>query len=121
VTVGEQHMVVAGSEDGKVCLWDLQTKQLLQTLEGHTDVVLGVAAHPSRELIATGGTDKDLRSIRIWEHVREESGVPSTPAALPGGHAGRAAMPPAGGAGAAALGSPITLLPTPPAPPPPSQ
>jgi len=60
-------MVLSGSEDGKAYLWDLQTKQLLQTLEGHSDVVLGVASHPTRELIATGGTDKDLRCIRIWE------------------------------------------------------
>ena len=41
-----------------------RSKQLLQTLDGHTDVVLGVAAHPSRELIVTGGTDKDLKRIK---------------------------------------------------------
>lgn len=46
--------------------------------------VLGVAAHPTRELIATGGTDKDLRSIRIWEHVRDDSAMPPAPrGALP--------------------------------------
>ena len=69
VTTGSTggHHIVAGSEDGKAYLWDLQTKSLVQTLEGHSDVVLGVAAHPTKELIATGGTDKDLRSIRIWE------------------------------------------------------
>lgn len=61
-------MIVAGSEDGKAYLWDLQTKQLIQALEGHEATVLGVAAHPARELLATGGTDKDLRSIRIWEN-----------------------------------------------------
>ena len=27
---------VCGSEDGKVYMWDLQSKQLLQSLEGHT-------------------------------------------------------------------------------------
>lgn len=68
ITVGPTHMIVAGSEDGKAYLWDLQTKQLIQALEGHEATVLGVAAHPARELLATGGTDKDLRSIRIWEN-----------------------------------------------------
>jgi len=94
VTVGAQHMVVAGSEDGKVYMWDLQTKQLLETLNGHSDVVLGVSAHPTRELLATGGTDRDLRTIRIWEHLHEQTpaaslaGLPP-PAPLP------AAPPPA--------------------------
>ena len=73
-------------------MWDLQTKQLVQTLEGHADVVLGVAAHPTRELIATGGTDKDGRSIRIWEN--ESGGASVAPAAPP------AAPPPAAPAGA---------------------
>ena len=31
-------------------------------------VVLGVGCHPSLDMVASGGTDKDLRSIRIWEH-----------------------------------------------------
>ena len=60
-------MVVCGSEDGKVYMWDLQTKALLQTLDGHSDVVLGVSCHPKRDMIASGGLDRDLRSIRVWE------------------------------------------------------
>lgn len=28
--------VVSGSEDGKVYIWDLQTREIVQTLEGHT-------------------------------------------------------------------------------------
>ena len=41
--------------------------QLSRTLEGHSDVVLGVACHPTADMIVTGGMDKDLRSIRVWE------------------------------------------------------
>ena len=97
-----RHMIVSASEDGKVYMWDLQSKELLQCLEGHsgapvspvgrpfptlpsplhgqlspppplclargTDVVLGVSCHPSLNMVASGGTDKDLRSIRVWEH-----------------------------------------------------
>jgi WD40 repeat protein len=41
--VGERQVVVSGSEDNKVYLWDLQTRQVLQILEGHRDAVLAVA------------------------------------------------------------------------------
>ena len=67
ISVTGTPMVVCGSEDGKVYMWDLQSKSLLQTLEGHSDVVLGVACHPTADMIVTGGMDKDLRSIRVWE------------------------------------------------------
>ena len=59
--------MLSGSEDGKAYLWDLQSKQQVQTLEGHSDVVLGVSCHPKRDMIASGGLDRDLRSIRVWE------------------------------------------------------
>lgn len=36
-------MVVCGAEDQKVWIWDLQTKEVLQTLQGHTDVILALA------------------------------------------------------------------------------
>ena len=62
-----RQLVLSGSEDGKAYLWDLQSKQQVQTLEGHSDVVLGVACHPTADMIVTGGMDKDLRSIRVWE------------------------------------------------------
>jgi COMPASS component SWD3 len=32
---GERQVVVSGSEDNKVYLWDLQTRQIVQVLEGH--------------------------------------------------------------------------------------
>lgn len=35
--------VVGGSEDHKIYLWDLQTREIVQVLEGHTDVVLAIA------------------------------------------------------------------------------
>ena len=41
IDAGEDHCV-ALADDGKVYMWDLQSKALLQTLEGHSDVVLGL-------------------------------------------------------------------------------
>ena len=71
-----------------------QTKEVLNKLQvaGGTvqagnvanmlqDVI--VAAHPSKKLIATGGTDKDLRSIRIWE-PQAAGAAPPAGAAAPG-------------------------------------
>ena len=34
---------MSGSEDGKVWLWDLQTREVVQVLEGHQDIVVAVA------------------------------------------------------------------------------
>lgn len=35
--------IVAGSENGKVVIWDLQTREILQVLSAHTAPVLAVA------------------------------------------------------------------------------
>eukprot|EP00639_Heterosigma_akashiwo_P027772 CAMPEP_0194679778 /NCGR_PEP_ID=MMETSP0295-20121207/11008_1 /TAXON_ID=39354 /ORGANISM="Heterosigma akashiwo, Strain CCMP2393" /LENGTH=396 /DNA_ID=CAMNT_0039565273 /DNA_START=142 /DNA_END=1332 /DNA_ORIENTATION=+ len=60
--------VAAGSEDRAVVLYDLQRRTLAQRLEGHTDTVLCVAAHPTRPLLASGGLTRDC-TIRLWEDV----------------------------------------------------
>lgn len=54
---------IAGSEDSDVYLWDVQSKDVVQILIGHDDVVLGVAAHPTENIVASCGLD---RTIRIW-------------------------------------------------------
>ena len=76
----------------------MQSKKLLQTLDGHTDVVLGVAAHPTRELIVTGGTDKDLKSIRVWE----ASAAGASPPAAQTGTASSSGSAPAAGSSSSA-------------------
>ena len=55
--------VVGGSEDSDVFLWDVGNKDVVQTLVGHEDVVLGVSAHPQGGMIASCGLD---RTVRVW-------------------------------------------------------
>ncbi|KAL7285253.1 hypothetical protein ACG7TL_000347 [Trametes sanguinea] len=61
---GRKH-IVSGSEDMKVYFWDLQTREIVQVLDGHRDVVIAVASHPTRRLIASAAMEKDL-TIRLW-------------------------------------------------------
>ena len=39
--------LVSGSEDCKVYIWDLQTRQVLQVLEGHRGNYLSIVVSPS--------------------------------------------------------------------------
>jgi len=55
--------IVSGSEDHKVYLWELQSRSIVQILEGHNDAVLAV--HPTRNIIASGSIGGDL-GIRLW-------------------------------------------------------
>ncbi|EED22092.1 WD repeat protein [Talaromyces stipitatus ATCC 10500] len=71
---GPSHaFAVSGSEDGALVCWDVVDKNILQRIEGHTDVVLGVdtAELNGRRLLASCGLD---RTIRVWEEVTSEAG-----------------------------------------------
>ncbi|EXB39383.1 WD repeat-containing protein 5 [Morus notabilis] len=57
--------IVSGSEDRCVYLWDLQHKNMVQKLEGHTGTVISVSCHPTENKIASAGLDNDI-SVRIW-------------------------------------------------------
>lgn len=57
---------VSGSEDGAILCWDIVSKNILQRIEGHTDVVLGVHSGKlnSKRLLVSCGLD---RTVRVWE------------------------------------------------------
>ncbi len=59
----DEAFIVSGSEDGSIVFWDVTSKNVLQRLEGHEGVVLGVDAHPKEHLLVSGGLD---RTVRVW-------------------------------------------------------
>lgn len=63
--VAGEKCIVSGSEDHCVYLWNLQGKNLVQKLEGHTDTVISVSCHPLAKMIVSAGLEKD-RTIRVW-------------------------------------------------------
>ncbi|KAI9872438.1 MAG: WD domain protein [Pleopsidium flavum] len=60
---GDEAFVASGSEDGGIVIWDVTDKSVLQRLEGHEGVVLGVDTHPKEDLLVSGGID---RTVRVW-------------------------------------------------------
>lgn len=63
---------VSGSEDGDILCWDVVSKKILQRIEGHEDVVLGVdtCSIQGRRLLVSCGLD---RTVRVWEEEELEA------------------------------------------------
>ncbi|WVR04444.1 hypothetical protein IAU60_001447 [Kwoniella sp. DSM 27419] len=60
--------IVSGSENGKLVIWDLQSKRVVQVLEGdlgHTSPVVAVAVQPGSRLIASATLEPE-KSVKMW-------------------------------------------------------
>jgi WD40 repeat protein len=44
--------------------WELVEARLVSTLQAHTGVVCGLAAHPTERLLLTGAVDG---TVRVWQ------------------------------------------------------
>ncbi|BGP25680.1 WD domain protein [Rhodotorula toruloides] len=65
VLAADGRYLLAGSEDHKVVVWDIQTREVVASWVAHKDVVMAVAHHPTRGILATGALEKDP-IIKIW-------------------------------------------------------
>jgi len=60
---GDKPYLISGGDDKLIKIWDYQTKQCIQTLEGHTNNISGVLFHPDIPIIVTTSEDA---SVKIW-------------------------------------------------------
>ena len=60
---GDRPYLVTGADDFTIKVWDYQTKQCVQTMEGHTHNVATVCCHPELPIIMSGSEDG---TIKIW-------------------------------------------------------
>ena len=64
----DRHAVIAGSEDGSIHVWGMQTSALENRIvDAHDSPVLGVDPHPKRDLIASCAL-RD-KTAKLWEFV----------------------------------------------------
>lgn len=57
-------LLVSGSEDNTIKLWNLHTQECLATLEGHEAEVKAVAISPDAQLLISGSAD---HTIKLWQ------------------------------------------------------
>ena len=57
-------LLVSGSEDRTINLWDIQTGGVVKTFHGHTDYVISVSISLDQTTIASGSED---RTVRLWD------------------------------------------------------
>ena len=57
-------LLVSGSEDKTVKVWDIQTGGVVRTLYGHTSLVQSVAISADNTMVASGSDDQ---TIRLWD------------------------------------------------------
>mmetsp|Transcript_388 Transcript_388/g.737 ORF Transcript_388/g.737 Transcript_388/m.737 type:complete len:173 (+) Transcript_388:618-1136(+) len=70
-------LLVSGSKDKSIRVWDVMKSREVKKLDGHTSYVSSVSWSPDGNLIASGADDKFIRvwerPHKEWENVEQES------------------------------------------------
>ncbi|HEY9699025.1 MAG TPA: caspase family protein [Trichocoleus sp.] len=66
-------MIVSGSQDKTICLWDLWSNLIGQPFQGHEGYVRSVAFSPNGRMIVSGGNDN---TVRLWDLQGNAIGQP---------------------------------------------
>jgi len=61
----DSRLIVSGSKDSTLKVWDVATRKLKLDLPGHGDEVYSVDWSPDGASVASGGKDQVLR---LWRH-----------------------------------------------------
>jgi len=62
----QEALLLHGSEDGRVCVWDVNSMELLQQCEGHNDAVLAVAVNPDPTKRQGASVGRD-GNVLLWK------------------------------------------------------
>ena len=68
-------IVLVGTKDGKLELFDLTTTALISTIEGHKGAIWTMRVHPDGKSVATGGADKN---VKFWRFDVAKEEIPGT-------------------------------------------
>lgn len=59
----EERLILGGSEDGAIYIWDLETGNILQKIEGHSDLVYAVTS--KKNLLASCSHDNTAATWQL--------------------------------------------------------
>ncbi|MCL7031218.1 hypothetical protein MKW94_018108, partial [Papaver nudicaule] len=59
----DSRLLLSGSKDSTLKVWDIQKLKLKQDLPGHEDEVYALDWSPDGEKVASGGLD---RNLKLW-------------------------------------------------------
>ncbi|KAK7440209.1 hypothetical protein VKT23_017151 [Stygiomarasmius scandens] len=68
-------ILITGSWDKTIKLWDTNTKQIISSTDAHSDFVKSLLVYPSLNILVSGSSDK---IVRFWDLTSALSGQPLT-------------------------------------------